>query len=188
MQVFGMDIFYFINLFFAYSLFGYILECCVLSIEYKKPITNRGFVRLPFCIIYGFGAVGAYLFLEPFTFNIVVLGIASSVLATTMELVTANVMIRLFGYFWWDYSNKKFNYHGIICLESSIGWAVLGILFFSVMDGFARGQIHKIPERICAPLAIIVLGAYIIDFAICMYKRLTQQEDESEEIGRLKSL
>ena len=186
MQVFGMDIYYFINLFFGYSLFGYVLECLVLSVEHRKPITNRGFVRLPFCIIYGFGAVGAYLFLEPFTYNLLVLAIASSALATAMEFVTAKVMIRLFGYFWWDYSNKKFNYNGIICLESSIGWGILGVFFFCCMDEFAKKQIHRIPEQICKPLAIFILVAYVIDFSLCMYKRIRQEEDQSEEIGRLR--
>lgn len=186
MQIFGMDVFYFVNLFFAYSLFGYVLECIVLSMEYKKLVTNRGFVHLPFCIIYGFGAVGAYLFLEPFTFHPLVLAIASSALATTMELLTAKIMIQLFGYFWWDYSNKRWNYNGIICVESSIGWGILGLFFFFFLDRFARTQIHRIPWDICKPLAIFVSFAYIIDFVFCMYKRLCQDEDQSDEIGRLR--
>ena len=28
-------------------------------------------------------------------------------MATTMELITAKIMIRLFGAFWWDYSKKR---------------------------------------------------------------------------------
>lgn len=186
MQIFGMEIHYFINLFFAYSLFGYILECLVLSAEYKKPVTNRGFVHMPFCIIYGFGAVGAYLFLKPFTYNWLVLALVSSLMATAMELVTAKIMVRLFGYFWWDYSNKKFNYRGIICLESSIGWGILGIFFFFFLDGFARRQIYRIPEQICRPLAVIIMFLYVADFFICMYRRLRAEDDESNDIGRLR--
>ena len=47
---------------------------------------------------------------------------ASMAMATTMELVTANIMVRLFGSFWWDYSHKPFNYKGMVCLESSLAW------------------------------------------------------------------
>ena len=49
-------------------------------------------------------------------------------MATTMELITANVMIRLFGSFWWDYSHKPFNYRGITCLESSLAWTFRPVL------------------------------------------------------------
>ena len=108
-----MSIFNYVNWFFMYSFLGYLLECIVLTIEYKKPVVDRGFGHGPFCIIYGFGAVGACLLLSPLSDHPVELYTASMTMATTMELITANVMIRLFGSFWWDYSHKPFNYRGI---------------------------------------------------------------------------
>ena len=117
-----MDIYHMINWFFALSFFGYLLECIVLTYEYKTPVVNRGFVHGPFCIIYGFGALGACILLGPIASSPVKLYLASSAMATVMELVTACLMIHFFGSFWWDYSHKLFNYKGIICLESSIGW------------------------------------------------------------------
>ena len=60
-----MSIFNYVNWFFMYSFLGYLLECIVLTIEYKKPVVDRGFGHGPFCIIYGFGAVGACLLLSP---------------------------------------------------------------------------------------------------------------------------
>ena len=120
-----MSIFNYVNWFFMYSFLGYLLECIVLTIEYKKPVVDRGFGHGPFCIIYGFGAVGACLLLSPLSDHPVELYTASMTMATTMELITANVMIRLFGSFWWDYSHKPFNYRGIICLESSLAWGLL---------------------------------------------------------------
>ena len=101
-----MSIFNYVNWFFMYSFLGYLLECIVLTIEYKKPVVDRGFGHGPFCIIYGFGAVGACLLLSPLSDHPVELYTASMTMATTMELITANVMIRLFGSFWWDYSHK----------------------------------------------------------------------------------
>ena len=47
-----------INWFFMYSFLGYLLECTVLSIEYRRPVVDRGFGHGPFCVIYGFGALG----------------------------------------------------------------------------------------------------------------------------------
>ena len=54
-----VDLYFWINCFFTFSLIGYILECIVLTVENRKPVYNRGFGHGPFCIIYGFGAVGA---------------------------------------------------------------------------------------------------------------------------------
>ena len=38
-----MSIFNYVNWFFMYSFLGYLLECIVLTIEYKKPVVDRGF-------------------------------------------------------------------------------------------------------------------------------------------------
>ena len=54
-----MNIYYMINWFFLCSLLGYLLECVVLTWENHTPVLNRGFGHGPFCIIYGFGALGA---------------------------------------------------------------------------------------------------------------------------------
>ncbi len=60
-----MSICNYINWFFLYSFLGYLLECIVLTVEYKRPVVDRGFGHGPFCVIYGFGAVGACLLLSP---------------------------------------------------------------------------------------------------------------------------
>ena len=44
-----MSIFNYVNWFFMYSFLGYLLECIVLTIEYKKPVVDRGFGHGPFC-------------------------------------------------------------------------------------------------------------------------------------------
>lgn len=181
-----MTIYHMINWFFLFSFLGYLLECLVLSIEYRQPVMNRGFGHGPFCIIYGFGAVGAYLILRPFGANPLTLFFASMMMATSMEIVTAGMMIRLFGSFWWDYSKKPFNYRGIICLESSIGWGFLGIIFFRFLDGFAHHMVAMVPEVHEAKLAVVLTLFYLLDFSYCMHLRLNGEDDDSDTIGRLK--
>ena len=92
-----MNVYDFINWFFMYSFLGYLLECIVLSAEYKRPVVDRGFGHGPFCVIYGFGALGACMLLRPVSGSPMELYTASMAMATTMELVTANIMVRLFG-------------------------------------------------------------------------------------------
>lgn len=183
-----MTIYHMINWFFAFSLFGYLLECVVLSYEYKTPVLNRGFGHGPFCIIYGFGAIGACFLLQPLSENNIRLYVASMVMATIMELITASVMIRLFGSFWWDYSKKPFNYKGIICLESSLAWGFLGIIFFRFLNGFVHQAVAYIPEGIERFLAVGLVVFYLLDFTYTMRSQMKAAEegDDTAVVGRLK--
>ncbi|RGZ00909.1 putative ABC transporter permease [Clostridium sp. AM58-1XD] len=173
--------------FFILSFLGYLLECVVLSYENRTAVLDRGFVRGPFCIIYGFGGLGAYTLLAPVAQEPFRLFVASMVMATSMELVTAKLMIRLFGSFWWDYSQKPFNYKGIICLESSLGWGFLGIFFFWFLDGFVHGLVYLIPDGMEKWLAVGLLFYYIMDFTYSIWnERTNEEDDDTPMIGRLK--
>ena len=121
-----------INAFFLYSFLGWVMECIVIRRE-KGRWENRGFAHLPFCIIYGFGAMLGFALLRPFSGNYVLLYLVGAVLATLFEYLTARLMLRLFGTFWWDYTNKPFNYKGILCLESTLGWVFIALLLFAFL-------------------------------------------------------
>ena len=181
-----MTIYHTINWFFALSFIGYLLECTVLSYENRRPVLNRGFGHGPFCVIYGFGALGACLILEPLAGQPVELYFASMVMATSMELVTAHIMIKLFGAFWWDYSRKPFNYRGIICLESSLAWGFLGLFFFYFLDARVRQAVRMIPGDLDSILAVGLTVFYLIDFIVCVRARLGGEDDGEPVIGRLK--
>lgn len=177
-----------INYFFLFSFLGYLLECAVLSYENRKLVLNRGFGHGPFCIIYGFGAIGAIVLLSPVADHSLRLYLASMTMATLMELVTARLMIRLFGTFWWDYSRKRFNYKGIVCLESSLAWGFLGILYFRFLDGFANQMVAYIPVRFGRFLAVSLLLFYAADFlyTVRIQRKQLKDEDETPITGRLK--
>ena len=156
-----MNVYDFINWFFMYSFLGYLLECIVLSAEYKRPVVDRGFGHGPFCVIYA--------------------------MATTMELVTANIMVRLFGSFWWDYSHKPFNYKGMVCLESSLAWGLLGLFFFYFLDIRVRAAVISLPGHVGTVLAVGLTMFYLVDFIHCFRLRMGGMEEEDEPaVGRLK--
>ena len=56
---FGIELYYIIQWFLIYSMLGWLVESVYMSICNRK-LTNRGFVRGPFCPIYGFGALIVY--------------------------------------------------------------------------------------------------------------------------------
>lgn len=146
-----------INAFFLYSFLGWVMECIVIRRE-KGRWENRGFAHLPFCIIYGFGAMLGFALLRPFSGNYVLLYLVGAVLATLFEYLTARLMLRLFGTFWWDYTNKPFNYKGILCLESTLGWGLIALLLF----------------------AFLLVCAYAVDFAVSAYQAYQNAHTSTE--------
>ena len=61
----------------------------------------------------------------PFQDNLILTYLAGCVGATVLELVTGLTMEALFKVRYWDYSNQKFNYKGVICLSSTLAWGFL---------------------------------------------------------------
>ena len=179
-----MDIYHIVIWFFLCSLLGYLLECIVLTVEYKRPVVDRGFGHGPFCVIYGFGALGACMLLRPVSGSPMELYTASMAMATTMELVTANIMVRLFGSFWWDYSHKPL---GMVCLESSLAWGLLGLFFFYFLDIRVRAAVISLPGHVGTVLAVGLTMFYLVDFIHCFRLRMGGMEEEDEPaVGRLK--
>lgn len=182
----NQPIYVLVNWFFLFSFIGYILECIVLSIETHSKVTNRGFCHLPICIIYGFCAVLATIILSPLMVSPFLIFMTSMILATTAELITAHIMVKMFGGFWWDYSMKRFNYKGMISLETSLGWGLVGIIFFYFLNGAMLNVVASIPSVLGIMIASSLTIVYVLDFIYCSYRRFTGQEDDTEGVGRKK--
>ncbi|MBM6860786.1 putative ABC transporter permease, partial [Clostridium saudiense] len=50
------------------------------------------------------------------------------IIPTFVELITGLIMRVYFKKDYWDYSDLKYNYKGIICLEFSLIWTVLSLI------------------------------------------------------------
>ena len=168
-----------VNVFFLYSFVGWCMECVVIRRE-KGAWENRGFVRLPFCIIYGFGAMLGYAVLRPLMGHTIVLYIVSAMGATAFEYATGCLMQRLFGEFWWDYSHKRFNYKGMICLESTVAWGFLMLFMFHFLHGFMFRMVLRMPRYVSSALAALLLVAYGVDFVHSL-RRAFQAAHETNE-------
>ena len=93
--------------------------------------------------------------------NYIVIFVVGTVFATGVELLVAQFMIYKFGAVWWDYTNRPFNYKGILCLESTLAWGVYAVIeVWFLHDGLAwlTAQIPYILRIILFSL----LGAYCI--------------------------
>lgn len=170
-----------VNAFFLYSFMGWVMECIVIRRE-KGTWENRGFARSPFCIIYGFGAMIGYALLKPFAGNYIVLALLGAVLATVFEYLVARLMLRLFGTLWWDYSKKPFNYKGILCLESTVGWGFIAFILFRFLHNAVFGVVKNVNGQSGMVLAIVLVVVYLVDFSLSARSARQEKEQDKQEL------
>lgn len=157
--------------FFIYSFLGWMMECIVIRIQLGRW-ENRGFAKMPFCVIYGFGVLIAFNIFKPIENNFLALFAFGSICATAFEFLTAQVMLKLFGEVWWNYDHLPFNYKGILCLESSIGWGIIAVLLFGFVNLFIESLVILINPQIAAVVGGVLTIAYLVDFSLNFTKKL----------------
>lgn len=163
-QFFGVDAYHLIQWFLVYSILGWMVESIYMSFCNRRW-TNRGFVKGPFCPIYGFGALGVYFLLRPFDGHYIALYILGALIATFFEFLVAKVMQHLFGAVWWDYEDKPFNYQGIVCLESTLAWGLYTILMFGFLHRMVDRLVNAYPYRVGIFVVNLAFVAFAIDLA-----------------------
>ena len=114
----------YLGLFFLYAFLGWLLETTVAAVR-KKHMVNRGFLNGPLCAIYGITAVFMTRYLYELQSSPVFLFLGCMIIATAAEWIAGHVLERIGHGKWWDYSNKKWNMDGYICLQYSVLWGIL---------------------------------------------------------------
>ncbi len=151
-----------ITYFIIYSFLGWVMESVVRSICERK-IINTGFLKGPFCPIYGIGANIMFLFLEGFENKPILLFFIAIVLLTAWEYIVGVLLEKLFHTKYWDYSNHKFNFQGRICLTNSICWGVLGVLFVKYIHPFVQQVIAQINSNLFNYVIAILFNIFLVD-------------------------
>lgn len=169
--------------FFIYCVLGWMVEtiyCRMLDGKW----TNRGFLAGPYCPIYGFGSLIIIYFLNIFKANPIAVFFLGMLFTSILEYVTSFVLEKLFHAKWWDYSYRKINLNGRICLLNSIEFAVLGLLLTYIVHPFISSQIAKIPENIVPYISLGIFAVIIIDCTSTIFTLLNLKE----KLGILKDI
>ena len=149
-------------LFFSASFLGWVLETASAALSRRK-FTNRGIVNAPFCIIYGVALTvitvfcqelqGFWLFAE------------CMILATVIEWVAGHMIERMYHERWWDYSNRKWNLDGYICLSASVLWGALGAVMMRWGNPLLEDIYHLLPYTIGRIVLWVLVGVLALDMA-----------------------
>ena len=147
-----------------YSIIGWIYESTICSIGQRKLI-NRGFLNGPYCPIYGTGAVLVLLVLGRIQ-NPVLLFFAGAVLTCSLEYLTSWLMEKLFHARWWDYSKRKFNIGGRVCLIGAIVFGAFSVVLILVLHPWVKSLTDRLTDTaltwICAILFIGIVSDLIV--------------------------
>lgn len=152
----------YILFFFVYSFLGWCLEVICKLITEKRFI-NRGILIGPICPIYGYGVLIMTLFFRKYLNDPITLFILIIVSCSILEYFTSYFLEKVYHTRWWDYSTKKFNINGRICLETMIPFGILGLLIMNYMNPIVFNLLNILPNYIIYILSTIFLITYIID-------------------------
>lgn len=113
---------------------GWILEVLYRSICSKRFV-NPGFLVGPWLPIYGFGGIFVYLLcklpISNFTSveDTVVFFLVSCLIMTLLEGIAGLILLYVFHTRLWNYDDLPFNFKGVVCIQYSLLWGIMCILF-----------------------------------------------------------
>ena len=115
---------------------------------------NRGFLIGPVVPIYGTGGILITILLTKYQSDPIVLFCMAVIVCSILEYLTSYIMEKIFKTRWWDYSNKKFNINGRICLSNLILFGIMGLVMVYLINPLLK----------CVVSILMVL--FVIDFFV----------------------
>lgn len=151
--------------FFIYGFIGWCFESVYVSIKHKRWV-NRGFMRGPLLPLYGSGAILLLFVTLPFRDSIFFMFLSGAIGATALEYVTGVTMEALFKVRYWDYSNRRFNFQGRICLAATTLWGCFAIIIVKVIHKPIENMVFSLPQILVETVTMIAVLLFAADFAL----------------------
>lgn len=177
-----------ILMFAAVSLIGWILETACFLVRWHV-LTDRGFLLLPLCPIYGASVLAVYLLmgtpkngrlealfdksaaLPPFARFTAQAGLyalyfaVAALIPTAAEFLTAFVFDKLFGLKFWDYSYHSVNLFGYVSLVQSALWGAMLTAAMALVWPPMYRAFDRLPEKTARRSALLAAALICADFA-----------------------
>lgn len=177
--------------FYFYCVCGWIIESTYVSVLTKK-VTNRGFLHGPMIPIYGCGAMTLILSCGPFMKWPVAVFFVGLIAASVLEYITGALMEAIFKVRYWDYSKKKFNINGHVCLLNSLYWGFFAI----ILNYFVHKPVQMLSEMITDIVMNVIVAVVSVVFitdvvlstkaALDIRAMLIKLEDAKKELSLLR--
>jgi uncharacterized membrane protein len=155
--------------FAIYSFLGWVVETVFARIKEGKLI-NRGFLKGPFCPIYGFGVIFIVktssllsIYRKDYHTWLFISIVFSIILVTLLEYITGLILESIFKCKWWDYSDNYANIKGYVCLKYSLIWGLFAFLIICEVNPLILMIIDKIPNKVQRYSVVILLFYFVGD-------------------------
>lgn len=177
--------------FVSYAFIGWVTEVLYAYSKEHRWI-NRGFLYGPFCPIYGVGAIAIISIVEVFNsyimqnraLSLVEMFLLVLLITSTIEWLTGYFLEKMFHAKWWDYSDKKFNVMGYICLRFSIYWGAIGVFVIKIVNPLIMRGLSYLE----GPLYLSIGSLLMLYFALDGYKTVRGMIDLRNLILELERL
>ncbi len=127
---------------------GVVIETIWCFIRYGRIESRTALVWGPLNPVYGLGALVLTVALYKYRNRSKLYSFIGGMIAgSAVEYFCSWIQETIFGSTSWDYSAKPFNLNGRICLEYSIFWGILGILWIKALYPRMVQLILKIPNK-----------------------------------------
>jgi uncharacterized membrane protein len=134
--------------FFLGCFTGVVVETLWCFIQYGRIENRAGLVWGPFNPVYGLGAFVLTLALYKYRNRSKLYSFIGGMLAgSAVEYLCSLLQETIFGATSWDYSANPLNLNGRICLQYSIIWGLLGVLWIKSLYPRMVQLILKIPNK-----------------------------------------
>lgn len=184
--VFGFPISLLFLYFVIYAFLGWILETVYCSVRERRFVA-RGFLYGPVCPIYGVGVLMMLCWFAPFTGQPLLFYAVATVCMSAWEYLVAWILETTTHIKYWDYSDRKFNLHGRICLSISLTWGVLAYLVIFWIHPVVAGLVERLSTFTIYVADVVLLVLLVADVAAtirelalltAMLRKLTQMGEE----------
>lgn len=189
--MYNYDVWQWFLFFYIYCFIGWIWETAYVSAKSGR-FENRGFMNGPFLPIYGSGAIVILLATLPMRRNPVLVFVFGMIAATILELITGIIIEKIFHVRYWDYSYRKIQYKGYICLVSTIAWGVFSCFMIYGFHKPIENFVLMIPVQVGEAVTLILTVVNAADFATSfktaleLKNMLISAEDIKKQIARLE--
>ena len=157
--------------FFLYAFLGWVAEVAFHAVSMGKFV-NRGFLCGPVCPIYGVGVTVILLLLGDFVEKPWAVFLIGIVMPTAIEFLTGWILETFFHNKWWDYSERKFNIKGYICLEFSVLWGLAVLFVVEAVHPLVKKFVFLAGNITGTALVSVCLAALLADCIVTLLQVL----------------
>lgn len=153
-------------IFVVSAVIGWSYETLITSIDWGY-FADRGFLNLPLCPIYGFGALFLLWAFHRLKHPVSIF-LASTISTTLIELIASYGLEYFFHMKLWTYEYWPLHFQGRISLWSSVLFGLFGVFLLKCVYPITKRVMQKIPSPIRIVICAILLGVILWDTYQCL--------------------